>query len=148
VDLDAKLTHVGCDVAQRGSPAVLCHLLTEPERRALAAGGARVVPVVHNAREGWLESASALCGYDRARAVSEGAAEARRRGGCSAPIAVTRHFPRPRRFAPDARASWRRAWRIPERATVAGMIGAVKPQKDYPFAVRLLKRLLADRDCY
>jgi glycosyltransferase involved in cell wall biosynthesis len=28
------------------------------------------------------------------------------------------------------------------------MIGAVKPQKDYPFAVRLLKRLLADRDLY
>jgi glycosyltransferase involved in cell wall biosynthesis len=61
---------------------------------------------------------------------------------------VIRHIPRPRRFARDARAAWRRSWRIPEHATVAGMIGAVKPQKDYPFAIRLLRRLLADRDLY
>src|SRR4029077_14118094 len=58
-DLDAGLTHVGGEVAQGVSPVVLCHLLTEPERRALAAGGADVVPVIHNAREGWLEGASA-----------------------------------------------------------------------------------------
>src|SRR5262245_44963096 len=148
VDLDAKLTQIARDAARRGSRAVLCHLLTEPERRALAAGGADVVPVVHNARQGWLENVSALNGTHHVIAVSDAAAADLRRDGCGATISVVRHIPRPRRFARDARAAWRRAWRIPERATVAGMIGAVKPQKDYPFAVRLLRRLLDDRDLY
>jgi glycosyltransferase involved in cell wall biosynthesis len=148
VELDAKLTNVARDVAQRGSPVVLCHLLTEPERRVLTAGGASVVPVVHNARDGWLESASALHGYRHVIAVSEAAAADLRHDGCGARISVVRHIPRPRRFARDARVTWRREWRIPEQATVAGMIGAVKPQKDYPFAIRLLQRLLADRDLY
>ncbi len=150
VDVGAKLTDVGREVARRGSTttAVLCHLLTETERRALAAGGAWVVPVVHNARDGWLERASALRGVSRVIAVSEAAAADLRRDGCRAAIAVIRHIPRPRRFPADARATWRRAWRIPEQATVVGMIGAVKPQKDYPFAIRLLQRLLADRDLY
>jgi glycosyltransferase involved in cell wall biosynthesis len=148
VELDEKLTNVGRDVAQRGSPAVLCHLLTEPERRLLIAGGASVVPVVHNARDGWLESASALHGYRHVIAVSEAAAADLRHDGCGARISVVRHIPRPRRFGRDARVTWRREWRIPEQATVAGMIGAVKPQKDYPFAIRLLQRLLAERDLY
>jgi len=148
IDLDAKLAQIGRDAAQRGSPVVLCHLLTESERRAVASGGAHVVPVVHNARAGWLEEASALHGYGHVIAVSEAAAADLRRDGCGATISVIRHIPRPRRFARDARATWRRAWRIPEQATVAGMIGAVKPQKDYPFAIRLLQRLLRDRDLY
>src|SRR5262245_4884793 len=147
-DLDAKLTRIGRELAQRGSPVVLCHLLIESERRPLAAAGADVVPVIHNARAGWLERAAALHGHRHAIAVSEAAAADLRRDGFGASISIVRHIPRPRRFARDARASLRRAWRIPEHATVAGMIGAVKPQKDYPFAIRLLKRVLADRDLY
>src|SRR5262249_59115239 len=95
-----------------------------------------------------VESAPASTGPHRGMAVPDGAAADLRRDGCGATISVVRHIPRPRRFARDARAAWRRAWRIPEQATVAGMIGAVKPQKDYPFAVRLLRRLLDDRDIY
>jgi glycosyltransferase involved in cell wall biosynthesis len=147
VDVETKLTGIGREIAQRGSPACLCHLLTDAERRALAAGGAAVVPVVHNARAGWLEGASTLHASPHVIAVSQAAADDLRHDGCAA-VSVIRHIPRPRRFANDARAAWRRAWRIPERATVAGMIGAVKPQKDYPFAIRLLRRLLDDRDLY
>lgn len=146
IDVETKLTHLGREAAQRGPAAVLCHLLTGAERRALAAGGARVVSVVHNARAGWLEGASALDGDERTIAVSDAAAEDLRRDHCRTPISVIRHIPRPRRFASDARPAWRRAWRIPEPATVIGMIGAVKPQKDYPFAIRLLRCLLVDRD--
>src|SRR5207245_10560669 len=105
-------------------------------------------PVLHNGRAGWLEDASALHGAPHVIAVSDAAAADLRREGCDAAVSVIRHIPRPRRFARDARASWRRSWRVPEHATVAGMIGAVKPQKDYPFAIRLLRRLLADRDLY
>ena len=147
VDLERRLTEIGREIAHRGSSACVCHLLTGAERRALASGGAAVVPVVHNARAGWLESASTLHTAPHVIAVSQAAADDLRHDGCAA-VTVIRHIPRPRRFAHDARAAWRRAWRIPDHATVAGMIGAVKPQKDYPFAIRLLRRLLADRDLY
>ena len=127
-----QLTHLGREAAHRGPAAVLCHLLTETERRALAAGGARVVSVVHNARAGWLERASALDGDERTIAVSDAAAEDLRRDDCRTPISVIRHIPRPRRVAPDARATWRRVWRIPGQATVVGMIGAVSRRRIIP----------------
>jgi len=142
------LKRIGRALADSACPVALCHLLTEAERAALRAGGAIVVPVVHNAREGWIEDAAALAGAPHVIAVSNAAATDLRTGGCAAPISVIRHLPRPRRFARDARTAWRRAWRIPDEATVVGMIGAVKPQKDYPLAVRVLRRLLDDRDVY
>src|SRR5262252_683108 len=40
VDLDARLTEIGREIAKGESRVCLCHLLTEAERRALAAGGA------------------------------------------------------------------------------------------------------------
>jgi glycosyltransferase involved in cell wall biosynthesis len=147
-DVLAKLTHLGRRLAESRVPVCVCHLLTAAERDALAIGGAFIVPVLHNARAGWLEDASALHGARLVIAVSGAAAADVRGEGCDAAVSVIRHIPRPRRFAHDARAAWRRTWRIPEDATVAGMIGAVKPQKDYPFAIRLLRRLLADRDLY
>jgi glycosyltransferase involved in cell wall biosynthesis len=142
------LTQIGRAIAQSDAPVCLCHLLTSAERAALATAGAFVVPVVHNAREGWIEDASALSGSAYAIAVSNAAAAELRRCGYGGTISVIRHIPKPRRFAPAARAAWRRAWRIPADATLIGMVGAVKPQKDYPFAVRLLRRLLDDRDVY
>jgi glycosyltransferase involved in cell wall biosynthesis len=145
--LDA-LRRVGRELASGPRPVAVCHLLTEAERAAIEADGATVVPVVHNAREGWIEDASALAGAPHVIAVSKAAANDLRSGGCAAPISVIRHLPKPRRFARDARTAWRRAWRIPDAATVVGMIGAVKPQKDYPLAVRVLRRLLDDRDVY
>jgi len=147
-EVAAQMRQIGRSVAHSASPVCLCHLLTREERAALADGGAIVVPVVHNAREGWLEDAHALAGAGRVVAVSEAAASDLRRNGCEAAVSVIRHLPAPRRFARDARTAFRRAWRIPDTATVVGMIGAVKPQKDYPFAIRLLRRLLDQRDVY
>jgi glycosyltransferase involved in cell wall biosynthesis len=148
VDVIDALKRIGRDIAARDPAVCACHLLSSAERAALAEGGAFVVPVVHNAREGWIEDASALAGTPHVIAVSAAAAADLRRHGCDATVSVIRHIPKPRRFAADARAGWRRAWRIPPDATLIGMIGGVKPQKDYPFAVRLLRRLLDDRDVY
>ena len=143
-----KLHDLGQQIARSDVPVCVCHLLTRAERAAIADGGAFVAPVIHNAREGWLEDAAALAGCAHVIAVSAAAAQDLRRDGCGAAISVVRHVPKPRRFAADARAAWRRAWRIPEHATVVGMIGAVKPQKDYPCAVGVLRRLLEQRDVY
>jgi glycosyltransferase involved in cell wall biosynthesis len=148
VDVIDMLTQIGRDIAQGDSPVCVCHLLTGAERAALADAGAFVVPVVHNARQGWIEDASALSGASHVIAVSNAAAADLRRHGCDATVSVIRHIPKLRRVDHDARATWRRAWRIPADATLIGMIGAVKPQKDYPFAIRLLRRLLDDRDVY
>jgi glycosyltransferase involved in cell wall biosynthesis len=46
----------------------------------------------------------------------------------------------------NARKAWRERWDIPAHARVIGMLGAVKPQKDYPRALRLFAALLAQRD--
>src|SRR5207302_10188229 len=97
---------------------------------------------------GWLEDVSALRGAPHVCAVSESSARDLRRHGCQAPISVVRHVPRARRFGGGERVRWRDAWRIPRQATLIGMIGAVKPQKDYPFAVRLLRALNAHRAVY
>lgn len=148
VDVIARLRQIGRGIAHGPSPVCVCHLLTQAERAALAEGGACVVPVVHNAPAGWIEDAAALSGAPQVIAVSAAAAVDLRAHDCRAPISVIRHIPKPRRFAPDARRKWRHAWRIPDHATLVGMIGAVKPQKDYPFAIRLLRRLLDDRDVY
>ncbi|HMF96245.1 MAG TPA: glycosyltransferase [Vicinamibacterales bacterium] len=147
-DVPVALMDIGRRIAHSDSPVCVCHLLTSAERAALCEGGAFVVPVVHNAREGWIEDAAALAGTSQVIAVSNAAAADLRRHGCDATISVIRHIPKLRRFARDARVTWRRAWRIPADATLVGMIGAVKPQKNYPFAVRLLRRLLDNRDVY
>jgi glycosyltransferase involved in cell wall biosynthesis len=141
-DSIAALRQIGRDVAASEIPVCVCHLLTRAERTAIVEAGAFVVPVVHNAHDGWIEQAPALAGAAHVVVVSDAAAADLRRHGCGAPMSVIRHLPAPRRFARDARSAFRREWRIPEGATVVGMVGAVKPQKDYPFAVRILRRLL------
>jgi glycosyltransferase involved in cell wall biosynthesis len=136
--------------AHRGArPVCLCHLLARAERDALAAGGVFAVPVLHNAREGWIEEPSALAGSPLAIAVSRACAEDLRRSGWrGGAISVIHHLPAPRRAEPGARGSFRRAWNLPAEAAVIGMIGGIKPQKDYPLALQLLRALLIRRDAY
>jgi len=145
VDVLQQLTWIGRTIGRSPVPVCVCHLLTAAERHAISAGGAFVVPVIHNAEAGWLEPAAALENVEHALAVSESSARDLRRHGFAGDISVIRHVPRRRQFSNDARTEWRRLWRIPADATVIGMIGAVKPQKDYPFAVRLLHRLTSER---
>jgi hypothetical protein len=57
-DLRSKLESAGAVIAAGTNPVVLCHPLTVEERRALARGGAQAVPVLHNARAGWIEPAN------------------------------------------------------------------------------------------
>ena len=148
VDVPARLAQIGSAIARSAVPVCVCHLLTSSERRALGSSGAFIVPVIHNAEPGWLEPATALEATEHVVAVSEASAADVRRAGVAHAVSVIRHVEKPRRFSDAARMRFRTAWRIPADACAIGMIGAVKPQKDYPFAVRLLRALLAHRDVY
>lgn len=148
VDVLPQLTQIGRTIAQSAVPVCLCHLLTASERQAIGSSGAFTVPVMHNAEAGWLEPADELGAARHVIAVSEASARDVRRGSAAAAVSVIRHIPARRQFPDDARVRWRTAWRIPQDAAVIGMMGAVKPQKDYPFAVRLLRELHEHRDVY
>jgi glycosyltransferase involved in cell wall biosynthesis len=147
-DLLHRLEREGTRTAAGGNPVVLCHLLTAAERRALERGGARAVPVLHNAPAGWIETADALSDAPFAIAVSRHSAAALRAAGVRCSCAVVRHVPRTVAPRPDARREWRERWALPEDAAVIGMTGAVKPQKSYPRALRILEKLLVRRDAY
>ena len=147
--IDAQLARFGAlaasELAAGGTPIVTCHLLRRAERRELRRGGAVTVPVLHNAESGWLEPASALRDEHIAVAVSGAAAVEYRAAGGRVPCLVVRHFPRRPAAGNDARGSGRARWAIPDDAWVIGMIGAVKPQKAYTRALRILREIL-DRD--
>ena len=140
-DLPQQLRAAGAAIASGGNPVVICHLLTGAERAALAHGGAQPVPVLHNARAGWREAADALRETRHAIAVSRHAASELHGTGWRGHCAVIRHVPRTPARTPAARRTWRTRWALPQDAIVIGMIGAVKPQKAYTRALRILAAL-------
>ena len=143
-----QLRSVGKKIAASNNPICVCHLLNKKERDALAESGVYAIPVLHNAKAGWLEDVSCISGAPYAIAVSDACARDLRENGWDGPVSVIRHIPPLKKFAPDARERFRKSWNVPQNATVIGMVGAVKPQKNYLFALRVLKTLLKYRDAY
>lgn len=143
----AKLALFG-RAAHLARAGVLAHLLRREEREAIAAGGATVIPVVHNAPEGWLEPAAALADAPFVIAVSDATAGALRESGITRPIGVIRHVPTVPERSPALGRHLRAQWRLPEGAFVIGMLGGVKPQKAYPRALRILAALLEHREAF
>jgi glycosyltransferase involved in cell wall biosynthesis len=143
-----QLQSIGAEIAASGNPVVLCHLLDAAERAALAHGGAQPVPVLHNAAAGWIEDAGALAAASLVLTVSRAAQRELRMEGVLARSAVVHHIPRVPDPRPHARAHWRDCWALPRAACVIGMVGAVKPQKDYTRALRIFAALLERRDAW
>jgi len=143
-----SLSAIGARLAEGGNPVVLCHLLRDHERRALADGGAEPVPVLHNARDGWIDSVDALLCEPRVFLVSRAAEAELADAGHRGARGVLRHLPRKPAIEAGARRAWRERWAIPQDATAIGMVGGVKPQKAYPRALRVFDALLARRDAY
>src|SRR5262245_44435393 len=146
--VERELEQCGAEIAAGGNPVVLCHLLTAAERAALARGGACAVPVLHNAAAGWPEAAETLSNAPWVISVSRRAKQELHAAGCRAPCAVIHHVPRTPVPHPDARRKWRARWDLPGDAGVLGMIGAVKPQKSYTRALRVLAAMLEHRDAW
>lgn len=139
---------LGAELAQSSIPVCACHLLSEDERSALGSLGASIVTVLHNAKEGWSEDPSHLNKHGNTIAVSDACVRDLRDAGFEGPTSVIRHIPPRRKFAEDARERYRRSWNIPENATVVGMVGAIKVQKNYRRALLIFKALLKKRDAY
>ena len=132
----------------RGS-VVAAHLLRDGALAQLQARGLRPVPVLHNARAGWLGDPSAwdAMGVPAAIACAQAVARQAQEAGCGVPLAVIRHRPAldPRAFSQEARREIRRKLGVDEATLLVGMIGALKPQKNYPRALRVLRALLPRR---
>jgi glycosyltransferase involved in cell wall biosynthesis len=146
VDIGRRLEMAGARLAADGNRIVLCHMLLNDERSALARGGALPIPVLHNASAGWLEPGRCLAASGNppfAIAVSQAAAAELRVAAPRLPCAVVRYLPRMRTSHPDARRDWRMRWALREDTIVIGMAGGVKPQKAYPRALRVLAALRA-----
>lgn len=141
-----RLRAVGVEIAASGNPVCVCHLLRKEERDALANEGVDVVNVLHNAKEGWLEGASALTDSQQIVAVSEACRNDLKESGWTGPASVIRHIPPRHKSDSNAREHFRKKWSVPLDATVIGMVGAVKLQKNYSFALRILKNLLERSD--
>jgi glycosyltransferase involved in cell wall biosynthesis len=146
--LSRKLVHIGAEVARSANPVCVCHLLSTRERTALSQGGAVVVPVFHNARNGWVEDANRIMDAPYVIAVSQSCADELRADGWTGTTSVIRHIPQLPKQIPNVRTDIRRAWNIPEGALAIGMLGAVKPQKNYVFALRIFQALLRRHDAY
>lgn len=146
--LPMRLERVGIEIAQSENPVCVCHLLSTKERIALSRGGAFVVPVFHNAKNGWVEDVDRILGIPYVIAVSQSCADELRADGWSGTTSVIRHIPRLPDQLPNVRTDICRAWNIPGDAMVIGMLGALKPQKNYPFALRIFQALLRRRDAY
>ncbi len=143
-----QLRQIGKAITTSKNPVCLAHLLKKEERDALAESGAHIIPVLHNAKDGWPEDISSLCGSLNIITVSDACAKDLVDSGWEGNVSVIRHIPPRRNLNPGARQFFRTAWNIPNDAAVIGMIGAVKNQKNYSFALRVLKALHKERDAY
>jgi glycosyltransferase involved in cell wall biosynthesis len=145
-----KLRKIGKEIVVSGNPTCVCHLLNREERGALHESGVRIVPVLHNAKEGWLDDVSSLTSPLSASviAVSQDCALSLLAEGWHGITSIVRHIPISTKIEPNARETFRKRWRIPKSALVIGMIGAVKPQKNYQRALRVLKAFHKFRDAY
>lgn len=142
-NLPKLLEHIGAVIAKSSNPVCVCHLLSIRERRALSDAGVTAIPVFHNAKSGWAENAHQIVNAPYAVAVSQSCADELKEDGWPGSTTVIRHIPKVLKNSPDVRSRMRRAWNIPENALVIGMIGAVKPQKDYVSALQIFREFLA-----
>jgi glycosyltransferase involved in cell wall biosynthesis len=141
LDGEPALSELGRSLAASANPVCLCHLLTPAQRAVLRRAGAVPVPVIHNARAGWIDAPDALAREPHVVAVSRACADELRDAGYRGRVSVIRHLPAPRLLDASLRDRFRDAWGIPPSAFVVGMVGGVKPQKAYPRAVRILAAL-------
>ena len=146
-DRMARLAAVAAEL--RGGRPVLCHLLDDAELGILWAQGVATIPVIHNDRPGWRNAPDRLrpSHVPLVIAVAGAVADALRAGGWRGPLAVVRApaAAPPGSSDPAIRAAMRRRLGLAGDELLVVMVGAVKPQKAYPRAVRALAAIQATR---
>lgn len=139
----ASFRKIALEVSASPTPLVFAHLIRARHLAYLWESGVATVPVVHNARAGWLDPPTA---YNDPHvpfvvAVAESVAEQLRESGCTKPIVTIRHELQ-RWFNPEemsrARRELRNAHGVTDDTLLIGMVGQFKSQKAYTRAVRVL----------
>jgi len=137
--LPERLHKLAVDVAASDNPVCVCHLLAPPWLKPLDRPGLTVIYVYHNAPDGWETQPRELPGNTSLLiAVSAAGARDLRAAGWRGPISIIRHIPPRWKYNAEARAKVREKWRIPPTAIVVGMIGGIKPQKNYGRAMDVI----------
>jgi glycosyltransferase involved in cell wall biosynthesis len=134
----------------RDAPSpVSAHLVADALLARLWARGLRVVPVLHNTREGWRNDPASwpAKAVPFAVACAEAVREEAQRAGCRVPVISLAHRPAvgPAAWDVGERERIRSAWHIPSDAFVVGVVGAFKAQKDHARAVSVLAELVKER---
>lgn len=142
----AKLRSIAFDLGSTGSDLIHTHLIAADDLSILWSFGIRTIPVIHNARPGWLDPATA---YNRNEvpmvvAVADFLVNQLRESGLQKPITTIRHeiTRRPTiKALVDNRNAIRKRFGIRGGVFLIGMVGQFKLQKAYPRAIRVLAEL-------
>lgn len=134
---------IALDVLASPQPLLFTHLIRARHLADLWKLGVATVPVVHNARPGWLDSPTL---YNDGSvpfviACADAVAAQLRESGCERPVVTLRHELQ-RRISAEELANGRRRIRdlhaILDDTVLIGMVGQFKSQKAYTRAIRVL----------
>jgi len=143
---EEKLRKVALALNLAGQHNVQTHLIGLEDLTFLWSLGLETIPVVHNARPGWKDPATAYNhpNVQMVVAVAEMVAAQLRQSGLAKPIVTIRHEIQ-RAIDPAQMPGWRRTCRrrhdIKDDVLLIGMVGQFKLQKAYTRAVEVLARL-------
>jgi glycosyltransferase involved in cell wall biosynthesis len=141
-----KLRTVASEVLSSPTPVLYAHLIRALDLHYLSDSGVAIVPVIHNEKQGWLDSPIQYNSLNVPFVVAcaDAIALQLRNEGCSQKIMTLRHeipTARTNRIHPLSREQIRARYGIDERTFLIGMVGQLKPQKNYSRALQILARL-------
>lgn len=145
-------TFVRClGLAWQATPApVSTHLIADDVLALLWAAGVQTVPVVHNVKAGWRNDPARWAPehVPLAIACADAVRDEMLAHGCRVPVVTVRHRPLVAAQAVDEtiRASMRAELGVGPETLLVLAVGALKPQKDYSRAIRILHHLRQRRD--
>ncbi len=143
---EAKLLEAASEVLDSGDSLLFTHLIRVRDLEVLWRAGVQTVPVIHNAREGWQDSATSYTAphVPFVVAVAGSVASELKESGCTVPIITIRHELQRWGLAQEAtknRVEIRERHNITDSTFLIGMVGSFKAQKAYPRAARVLARI-------
>jgi glycosyltransferase involved in cell wall biosynthesis len=146
-----KLRTVAMEVLSSPTRVLYAHLIRARDLHYLSESGVAIVPVIHNEKQGWLDSPTQYNSLNIpfVIACADAIAQQLRNEGCSQEIVTLRHeIPshRANRPIPISREKIRARYGIDEQTFLLGMVGQLKPQKNYSRAWQILAHLSQSLD--
>lgn len=141
-----KLRTVAMEVLSSPTRILYAHLIRALDLHYLSESGVAVVPVIHNEKQGWLDSPTQYNSLNLPFVVACASAIGLqlRQEGCDREIITLRHeipASRTARINSISRTQIRTRYGIDEPTFLIGMVGQLKPQKNYSRALQILEKL-------